>query len=233
MRSFRSSNPVLRRTREYDVVSDTPITYSNVAIKTVFLLTVAVVSAIITMQSGVFNLGILFGGMIIGFIAVIVGTRSIRLAPFAGVVYALAEGTVLGFVSALYEGFYDNIVITAVTTTALVFVIMLLLFSTKIIKVNQKFASFMVVALMAVIVMSLFAIILPSVFGGEMFMIVVILSSVLSAFFLLLDFQSIQNSVESGMDQKVGWMLAIGLMVTIVWIYFEMLRLLAVFSRNN
>jgi len=233
MRRVHSSNPVLARSRHYDEVSDTPITYGHVAIRTLFLLTVAVVSGLLTIQQGQLNLGILFGAMIIGFIAVIVGTRSIRLAPFAGVIYALCEGVLLGFVSALYEGLYDNIVITAITTTALVFVIMLLLFSTKVIKVNQKFASFMVVALMAVIFMSLLVVLLPSVFGGALFMPVVIISSALSAFFLLLDFQSIQTSVESGMDQKVGWVLALGLMVTIVWIYIEMLRLLAVFSRNN
>lgn len=233
MRRIRSTNPVLSRTNEYTYASDTPITYTNVAVKTIFLLGVAAVTAVLSIQNGFVSPGLLIGGMIIGFIAVIVGTRSIKLAPYAGLVYALSEGLVLGVVSGLFETMYPGIAITAITTTGLVFVIMLLLFSTRVIKVNQKFASFMVVALMSVIIMSLFALFIPSLFGGSFYTIIVLISAALSAFFLLLDFQSIQTSVESGMDQKVGWILALGLMVTVVWIYIEMLRLLALFSRNN
>lgn len=236
MRRFRSTNPVLSRTSEYSYVSETPITYTNVAMKTLFLLFVAVATAIMALAYAptVYGQpGILIFAMIIGFISVITGSRSIRFAPFAGVTYAISEGIVLGLVSGLFEAAYQGIVMTALTTTALVFVIMLLLFSTHVIKVNQKFASFLVVALMSVIIMSLIGIIFPSLFSGGFYIIVVLISAALSAFFLLLDFQSIQTSVESGMDAKVGWILALGLMVTIVWIYVEMLRILAVFSRNN
>jgi uncharacterized YccA/Bax inhibitor family protein len=171
--------------------------------------------------------------MIVGFISVIIGVRSTNYAPVFGVVYAVSEGLVLGILSAIFEVIYPGIVGTAITTTGLVFVIMLLLFSTKVIKVNQKFASFMVVALMAVIIMSLFGLFIPGLANSDFYTIIVLISATLSAFFLLLDFQAIQTSVESGMDQRVGWILALGLMVTVVWIYIEMLRLLALFSRNN
>lgn len=233
MRRIRSTNPVLSRSTDYGYVSDSPITYTNVAVKTLFLLGLAAATAVLSIQNGYFSPGLLIGGMIIGFIAVIVGTRSIRLAPYAGVIYAISEGLVLGVFSGIFEAMYPGIVVTAITTTGLVFVIMLLLFSTRVIKVNQKFASFMVVALMSVIIMSLLGVFIPGVFGGSFYTVVVLLSAALSAFFLLLDFQSIQTSVESGMDQKVGWILALGLMVTVVWIYIEMLRILAIFSRNN
>lgn len=237
---MKSTNPVLSQARQYDYVTDRPVTYANVTIKTLFLLGIAIATALLSyvylgdqVLSGEISIVWLFAAMAIGFIAVIVGSRSMRLAPLFGVIYALSEGFVLGFVSGLFSTMYEGIVVTALTTTLLVFTIMLLLFSTKIIKVNQKFASFMVVALMSVIFMSLFSIIFPSFFGGSFYMIIVLISAGLSAFFLLLDFQSIQNSVEAGMDQKVGWMLALGLMITIVWIYIEMLRLFAIFGRNN
>jgi len=232
---MRSTNPILTRTSEYNYVTDRPVTYTNVAVKTMFLLAVAVITALVSLIyfPSFLTPGVLIGAMIIGFISVIVGSRSMTYAPIAGVVYAISEGLVLGAISALFAYLYDGIVITALTTTVLVFVIMLLLFSTNVIKVNQKFASFMVVALMAVIFMSLFAILLPGFFGGSFYTIVVLISATLSAFFLLLDFQMIKSSVESGMDQKVGWILALGLMITIVWIYIEMLRLLAIFGRNN
>lgn len=232
---MKSTNPVLSQARNYDYVADRPLTYGNVAIKTLFLLGITVVTALLSLiyLGDVLSIGWLFGAMIIGFISVIIGSRSMRWAPLFGVIYAVSEGFVLGIVSALFASMYEGIVVTALTTTLLVFTIMLLLFSTKIIKVNQKFASFLVVSLMAVIFMSLFGIFFPSFFGGSFYTIVVLISAALSAFFLLLDFQSIQNSVESGMDSKVGWMLALGLMITIVWIYVEMLRLFAIFGRNN
>jgi len=232
---MRSTNPVLSKASNYDYVTDRPITYGNVAVKTLFLLGVAVLTAMISLVyfPEFLTPGVLIGAMIVGFISVIIGIRSINYSPIFGVVYAISEGLVLGILSAIFEVIYPGIVGTAIATTLLVFVIMLLLFSTNVIKVNQKFASFMVVALMSVIIMSLVGILIPSVFGGTYYTIVVLISSVLSAFFLLLDFQSIKTSVEAGMDQKVGWILALGLMITIVWIYIEMLRLLALFSRNN
>jgi len=232
---MRSTNPVLSRASHYDYATDTPVTYSNVTIKTLFLLGIVVLTAFVSLIyfPQYLTPGLLIGSMIVAFIAVIIGSRSINYAPVAGVIYALCEGIVLGVVSVIFESLYEGIVITALTTTLLVFVIMLLLFSTNIIKVNQKFASFLVVALMSVIIMSLIGILIPSVFGGQFYTIVVLFSAGLSAFFLLLDFQNIKSSVESGMDARVGWILALGLMITIVWIYIEMLRLLALFSRNN
>lgn len=232
---MRSTNPVLSKASNYEYATDRPITYGNVAVKTLFLIGVAVVTALVSLIyfPEYLTPGLLIGAMIVGFISVIIGVRSTNYAPIFGVVYAISEGLVLGILSAIFEVIYPGIVGTAITTTGLVFVIMLLLFSTKVIKVNQKFASFMVVALMAVIIMSLFGLFIPGLANSNFYTIIVLISATLSAFFLLLDFQAIQTSVESGMDQRVGWILALGLMVTVVWIYIEMLRLLALFSRNN
>lgn len=228
---MNSSNPVFRQANSYTLASDKPITYANVAIKTIVLLSVAAISAYLTMTNlETINIGWIIGAMIVAFITVIVGSRSVRLAPFAAIIYAVAEGLVLGMVSVLYMFYYGNqIVPTALATTFIVFLVMLLLFSTNIIKVNQKFASFMVVALISVIIMSLLSIFIDM---GELYYIVVFISAALSAFFLLLDFQRIKDFVDSGTDQRVGWILSLGLMVTIVWIYVEMLRLLAISSRR-
>jgi uncharacterized YccA/Bax inhibitor family protein len=228
---MNSSNPVFRQANSFTLASDKPITYTNVAIKTIILLTVAAISAYLTMTNlETINIGWIIGAMIVAFIAVIVGTRSVRVAPFAAIIYAVAEGLVLGMVSVLYMFYYGNqIVPTALATTFIVFLVMLLLFSTNIIKVNQKFASFMVVALISVIIMSLLSIFINM---GELYYIVVFVSAALSAFFLLLDFQRIKEFVDSGTDHRVGCILSLGLMVTIVWIYVEMLRLLAISSRR-
>ncbi len=232
MRVMRSTNPVLRAVRQESYVSDQPVTYANVTYKTLFLVALVMASGWFMLQYGQISYLTLIGAVIVGFIAVIVGTRSVRLSPYFAILYALSEGVVLGVVSGLYMNFYDDgIVPTAMLTTLLVVFIMLLLYTTKIIKVTQRFASVLVVSLLAVILMSVLAIFLP--FGSGLFYVIVILSAVLSAFFLLLDFRSIEYGVESGIDQKYGWVLSLGLLVTIVWIYVEMLRLLAIFGRRN
>ncbi len=228
---MRSSNPVFNQANSYFYASDRPITYSNVAFKTLMMIAITAVTGVLVVSNleGI-SLGWLIGAMIIGFISVIIGSRSISLAPFFSIIYAISEGFVLGIISVLYASLYEGIIPTAITTTFIVFVIMLLLFTTNIIKVNQKFASFLVVSLISVIIMSILSFILP--FGGNLYIIVVFISAALSAFFLLWDFQRIKDFVEAGADEKVGWILALGLMVTIVWIYIEMLRLLAITSRR-
>lgn len=225
-----SSNPVFRQASTYTYVSDRPVTYTNIALKTIFLLAITAVSAFLALENlQNINFGWLIGAMIVAFIAVMIGMRSVRLAPVFAVIYAMAEGLILGIVSLLYASLYEGIVPTAIGTTFIVFIVMLLLFSTNIIKVNQRFASFLVVALISVIIMSLLSIFLNI---GSLYYIVVFLSAGLSAFFLLWDFQRIKDFVDSGADHQVGWILSLGLMVTIIWIYIEMLRLLAITSRR-
>ncbi len=226
-----SSNPVFRAARSYTDVTDKPVTYSNVTIRTVFLLAVAVVSAFITLSNlNYFSIGIFFGAMILAFVSAVIGTMSIRLSPIFSVVYAICEGAVLGIFSLLFASLYQGIVQVALATTLIVLLIMLLLFSSGIIKVTQTFSSVLVIALISVIIMQLVSIIFN--FGMQFYTLVVILSAILSAFFLLLSFQNIKYSVEANLDSRVGWVLALGLMVTIVWLYIEILRILAIFSRR-
>jgi len=227
-----STNPVFKQANAYTYVSDKPITYANVAIKTITLLSIAVITAFLTisnLETLSVGFGHIIGASIIGLIAVIIGSRSVRLAPYFSIVYAVCEGFILGIISLLYASIYEGIVVAAIGTTLIVFTVMLLLFSTNIIKVNQRFASFLVVALISVIIMSVISIFINI---GSLYYLVVIISAALSAFFLLWDFQRIKDFVEAGADQRVGWILSLGLMVTIIWIYFEMLRLLAIFSRD-
>ncbi|MBU1144830.1 MAG: Bax inhibitor-1/YccA family protein [Firmicutes bacterium] len=232
---LRSSNPVLRGIDSRATYSDHAVTYANVAMKTIFLVAITgIVALYISNNLEFVNFGWLIGAFVIGFISVIVGTRSVKLSPIFSVIYAVSEGVVLGVVSSMFAYLYEGIVPTALMTTLIVLVVMMLLYSTGIIKVTQKFASFMVVALISVIFMSLISLILPTAITGQFYYLVAGLSALLSAFFLFLDFESIRTCVDSGTDAKYGWILSLGLMVTLVWIYVEILRLLAIFgSRRN
>lgn len=231
---IRSSNPIYRSHTLQDVAiaSDRPVTYANVAIKTILLLAIAAGSAMFA----IYNLesmstGWLIGALIVGFISVIIGTRNVRLSPFFGILYAVCEGLVLGIVSLLFALQYEGIVPTALTTTAIVLLVMMLLYSMNIIKVNQRFASFLVVAMITVILMGLISLFVP--FNGPFYFLVCILTTLIACFYLFLDFENIKFNVESGSDTSVGWILALGLMVSIVWIYIELLRLLAIFANRR
>lgn len=232
---LQSSNPVIKSVERQEFVSDRAVTYLNVTAKTGFLILVMAVSAFITIRYlNHLTWGLLVGAMIVGFISVIVGTRSVRLSPIFATIYAVCEGAVLGILSFMYALLVEGIVPTALLTTVIVLLVMLLLYSTGIIKVTQRFASVMVVALISVIIMSVIALIFSDFFvmSGLYFLICGV-SAILSALFLLLDFESIRNCVESGADRSYGWVLSLGLLVTLVWVYIEILRLLAIFSRNR
>ncbi|MFA5380461.1 MAG: Bax inhibitor-1/YccA family protein [Candidatus Izemoplasmatales bacterium] len=229
---IHSSNPVYHSINN-TIASDRPVTYTNVAIKTVFLV-------LITLGTGCYfianpnlvSIPLLIGAVIVGFIAVIIGTRSVRFAPYLSVLYAACEGLILGIVSVAYETLYEGIVPTALITTVVVLLVMMLLYSMNIIKVNVRFASFMVVALITVIMMSVLGMILPFG-GGTLYIIISILSALLSAFYLFLDFENIKACVIGQVDVSYSWVLALGMMVSLVWIYVEILRLLAFFGNHR
>lgn len=234
---IRTSNPILRSAERNIVASDNAVTYSNVAFKTVILVLIAAFTAFYTIYKIPYNPLLMIGSMVIAFIAAIIGSRSVRLSPYFAILYSACEGVVLGTLTVMFEFSYPGIAFTAVSTTLIVLFIMMLLYSTNIIKINQKFASFMVVALISIIVMSVFMV-LSGLIGGSsinpgLYILVAIISTIVAALYLFMDFEHIKQSVEMGLDTQYGWVLSLGLMVSLVWLYIEILRLLAIFARRN
>jgi uncharacterized YccA/Bax inhibitor family protein len=231
MRFFRSSNPVMRVTSRA-VASDQPVTYTNVAVRTVVLVGISLTVAIYMISNPqLWSIPVLVGSVIIAFIAALVGMFNVRASMIASIVYAAAEGILLGVISSVFAAEYQGIVQTALMTTMIVLAVMMLLHSTNIIKVNQRFTSFVVVAMISVILMSLFGLIFG--LSGGMYLLISVVSALLACLYLMIDFEAIRQAVEGQIDQQYGWMLALGLMVTLVWLYFEILRLLAIFANSR
>jgi uncharacterized YccA/Bax inhibitor family protein len=179
-------------------------------------------------------------GIIVGFIAVIAANVKPNLAKILGPVYALAYGFAVGAISKGYETFYDGIVVQAVLATASVFAVMLVLYRTRIIKVTDKFRRTVIFATLGVMVMylfswilSLFGTSLPFLNGDNMAMSIAFSVFVcgLAALNLALDFDFIERGVQSGLPKSYEWVAALGLVVTLVWLYLELLRLLS-YLRN-
>ena len=158
-----------------------------------------------------------------------------KLARVTGPLYALTMGAFVGSLSRAYSTFYDGIVLQAILATAAVFVVMLVLFTTRTIKVTNRLRSTVIgatfgIALfyLASIVLSLFGADMPFVWDSGFFGIAFSVFVVgVAAFNLLLDFDLIERGVAAGAPKYMEWYGAFGLMVTIIWMYLEILRLLA------
>jgi uncharacterized YccA/Bax inhibitor family protein len=173
-------------------------------------------------------------------LAILTVTRP-ALAVFTGVLYALGQGAVVGSISKVYESFYDGIVFQAILATVAVFVAMLFLYATRIIRVTERVRSVIIVATLGVALFILFTFLL-SIFGADVplitgsstgALIFTILLIIVAALNLLLDFSVIEQGVRAGAPRAFSWFAAFGLMVTIIWLYIEMLRLLAIMASRR
>lgn len=179
-------------------------------------------------------------GVIVGFVAVMVAYRKPMWAKFLGPVYSICYGYSVGAISKLYENSQDGIVLQAAGATIAVFLVMLTLYRTGIIKVTQGFRRIVVGATMGVMVLYLVSIVI-SLFGGEIGFInspsligigFSVFVCVLAASNLALDFDLIERGTQMKMSKDYEWVAALGLVVTIVWLYLEILRLLSKLNRR-
>ena len=177
---------------------------------------------------------LLIGG-IGGFIFALVTIFKKTWAPVTAPVYALLEGLVLGSISAMFEVRYHGIAIQAVSLTFGTMFALLLAYRSGLIPVTQNFNLGIIAATggialfyLAQIVLGFFGIHFTAVNGsgpiGIAFSVFVVIIAALN---LVLDFDFIENAVTAGAPKYMEWYGAFGLMVTLIWLYLEILRLLA------
>jgi uncharacterized YccA/Bax inhibitor family protein len=174
-------------------------------------------------------------GLLVGLGIAILTIFRPKLSPFTAPVYAAVEGLVVGAISAIYDIQFKGIVLQAVMLTGFVFVIMLGLYGSRRIRVTDKLRTTVMVATMAV--MAVYAVsLIARLFGANVPMIhdngpVGILFSLavvgIASFNLLLDFDMIERGVANGAPKWMEWYGAFALLVTLVWLYLELLRLLS------
>ena len=156
-------------------------------------------------------------------------------ARVTGPLYAACQGLVLGAISKAYSLEYDGIVVQAVGLTVVVVAAMLFAYATRLIRVTERVRSTVMVATLGIAVfyglsllLRLFSVDMPFIWDagpfGILFSLVVI---GIAAFNLLLDFDLVERGTQAGLPKYMEWYAAFGLMVTVVWLYLEILRLLA------
>jgi uncharacterized YccA/Bax inhibitor family protein len=183
--------------------------------------------------------GALMLGFIGGFVLAMVNTFSKTVKPALAIAYAAFQGLALGTISNLYNTVYDGIVSQAILVTLSAFAGMLFAFKSGRIRVTPKFTKVLMTALIGYLVLAVVSLISSFITGtsiysiGGLGLIIATGGMVLAAFFLILDFDSIQKGIAAGAPENESWRAAFGLMVTIVWLYLEVLRVLSILRGND
>lgn len=157
-----------------------------------------------------------------------------QLAIITGPLYAVTQGVAIGTISRFYEAQFEGIVLQAIMATAAVFFVMLVLFVTRTIKVTNKLRGVIVGATLGIMlfylasfVLSFFGVSVPLVWdSGPVGIGFSVLIVGIAAFNLMLDFDLIERGVQARAPKFMEWFGAFALMVTIIWLYIEILRLI-------
>jgi uncharacterized YccA/Bax inhibitor family protein len=183
----------------------------------------------------------MIGGVLGGFVVALVTIFKQTWSPITAPIYALLEGFALGGISAVFEKTYHGIALQAVGLTLGVLFVMLLAYKTGLIRATQGFKIGVIAATGGIAVFYLvemalsfffhfqFSAINGGGFWGIAFSLFVV---VIAALNLVLDFDMIETGVRGGAPKYMEWYGAFGLMVTLIWLYLEMLRLLAKANRK-
>lgn len=247
MNLTKTSNPVLteKKFASESYASSGAMTVNGTINKTALMLLLVIAAAIFTWNkffdvtnpeaaSSAVMPWVLVGG-IGGLITALVTVFRPQSSGISAPIYAVFEGLLLGGLSAIFESMYSGIVVRAVALTLAVFAIMLFVYRSGIIKVNRKFM-LGVVAATGGIALVYFVSFIAGMFGANLgflygssnfsigFSLVVVGVAALN---LVLDFAFIDRASQSGAPKYMEWYGAFGLMVTLIWLYLEILRLLA------
>ena len=215
-----------------------PMTIDDVVVKTVLMLGITGASAVAAWNlvpasmTGAAWIGAALVGLVLGFII----SFSRMAHPALVVTYAAIEGVFVGMVSKTYEVFFgfEGIILQAVTATFGVFLLMAILYKVRAIRATPKFTRGLIAVMGGLFAVMLINFVL-ALFGvntglrdngplGYLFSIVCIVVAALS---FVLDFDQIEQGVRMGLPQRYSWVCAFGILVSLVWLYLEILRLLS------
>jgi uncharacterized YccA/Bax inhibitor family protein len=255
MAIFNSSNPTLSEkifTRSVDQANTELMTVRGTIQKFGFLMLLVLAGAAYTWKlyysfkvptmMTFFYVGMI-GGMICAFATIFVP----RLAKYLSPAYALLEGFLLGGLSAIInESFkvkYPNIIMEAVLLTMGVAFAVFLLYNFRIIQATNKFKAVILSSMVGIgifylvdIVLGFFGVNIPFMNFGDNSIIGIVINLfvvVIAALSLVLNFDQIETGEKMGAPKYMEWYGAFGLLVTLVWLYLEILRLLSRFSNNK
>jgi len=245
---IRSANPALNDntfTRNLSYSEESRMTLMGAVNKTAILLCILVLAALITWKmvlTGESGAGIfIWGGAIAGFIVAIVTVFKKNWAPFTAPLYAALKGLFIGGISAYFAALYEGIVMQAAGLTFGILFALLAAYKSGLIKATENFKLGVCAATGGIALFYLMSIVL-GLFGVNMTFLhdssplsigISVFIVIIASLNLVLDFDFIENGVEAGAPKYMEWFAAFGLMVTLIWLYIEILHLLAKLRGRN
>ena len=238
MNFFRSHNPVYRRalneTESLDKTYEAS-TYAGVARKALFYIALVLVGAFGGLALMVANTELFVTMLIISLFTTTIFALFAFLIPSAakvfGSLYCLAEGLLVGVVSLAFEAVAPGVVLAALLSTVVVLTLVVTLFLTGTVKVTSKFIRFLMIFALSILVTMLLLRIISLFIQIEFdFRIMAVVSGImifLCTLYLFFDLEMIRRVVEGGAPKFFEWYVAFGLVFTLVWLYMEILPLLA------
>lgn len=225
------------------------MTFDDVIVKTAACLAVLLLGAAITLfvAPGTANL-LMVVGALGGFVLAMVNTFKKQPSPALILTYAGLEGLFLGGLTRLLDGLYPGVGLQAVIGTLAVFGVTLALFKSGKVRATPKAVRFFMIATLGYLVFAVINMVMVwtgvvhspfglstsvHIFGIPLGVFIGVLAIGLAAFSLVMDFTSIEQGVQQGAPQRYSWTAAFGLTVTLVWLYVEIIRLLAILRGDD
>jgi len=179
-----------------------------------------------------------FGGMIVGLVLGLVVSFKQSTSAALILSYAGLEGLFVGGISRLYENVYNGIIAQAVLATLSVFGVALFAYKSGRVRVTPKFQRTVMIAMGGYLVFSLVNLGVSlftgsSLRSGPLGLAVGAFAVVLAAAMLILDFDFAEQGIKNGLPTRFAWLAAFGLVVTLVWLYIELLRLISILRGSD
>jgi len=245
-----ATNPYAQQDLQHGAPPQAPVTtgrmtMDDVVMRTGLTLGTVIVGAVLAwalLPVSPTSYGLAVGAALIAFVLAMVQSFKRKASPALILAYAAFEGVFLGVISEMFNSQWDGAPFQAVLGTMAVSGATLLVYKAGWIRVTARYARIgLTIAIAFILVMAVNLLLV--VFGvapdgglrsmGPLGAIVGILAIVLGAFFLTLDFKQIEDGIAYGAPREESWLAAFGLTMTLVWIYIEMLRLVAIFSGDD
>lgn len=256
--AFNSSNPVYRhiegqyaaeggsqtQTTSFSETTYKSATWKGVILKTTLLLVIAIVSGLVSIFLPVeVVMGFLVAGGIASFIFVMIATRNAKRARLFSILYAITQGIVYGSLTYLIELAAPGVGIMAMVGTAAVVLTMAGLYSIGAVRTTPFLLKFVMISLVSILITSIVMLIISFVNAAfyaqlaDNISLGIFVSGVLiilGAIMLILDFDRVKLLVENKAPVAAEWQAALGILVTTVWIYVNMLKfIMYIAARSN
>ena len=212
------------------------MTIEDVVAKTGFLFAILVVVGAVAWRSNL-GMGAVLLGFLGGLVLAMIISFSKTIKPGLVLAYAALEGLALGTLSSYYESYYPGIVSQAVIGTMAAFAGVLVMYRNGTLRATPQFTRALIGAAIGYFILGLVSLV-ASFFGvGQGYgfygvsglgLLLAVAGVAIASLFLVLDFDQIQKGVNNGVPEKESWRASFGLMVTIVWLYLEVLRLISI-----